>query len=301
MSTLSQFFNTGGGSGSSIRGTTLCIMNTTGSFSIPNTIEKVAYGAIGGGGGGNRKGCSLLPFYGGGGGGFAYKEAELTCSVSFNVCAIIGAGGTCNSNGGTTSITGLSSGNICATGGSGGTNGAGGAGGQGFGGDINNCGGGGGDRGGGGGAGGLLGRGGNGGCGGGGYGSGGGGALCAEPGAPELGMLIGNDGLYSLSSSTVPVTDTTCKIVYDCAPPPTLFTKYGDYSQARSFFGVANGASNCSSLTPYPGGGGYFGDGAFGGGGALSCCGGCGGGGGGGGSTAGLGGNGIAMIEYWEK
>lgn len=128
MSSLSQFFpqaSGGSGGGSFVR-----IFNATGSMSIPADAAYLAYVAIGGGGGGA---VSTSGNLGGAGGGFSYMEGPNT-SGAHTICAIVGAGGKgggcviCNTDaggtgqslgchGGNSCVTGISPGNICATGG----------------------------------------------------------------------------------------------------------------------------------------------------------------------------------------
>jgi len=310
MSTLSQFFGTGGAGATASTGkgigSVFRIFNTTGSMTVPSDVAYVSYGVIGGGG----NGFSGGPNGAGSGAGFSYQEGAQTSPTPLTVCATVGAGGTSpiGASGGTSCISGFPLATICATGGQNAsseplvpTN----AGGVGSGGMINTCGGVAlGPNGGGGGAGGLFGNGGNGGCesvgGGGAFGSGGGGGgatgsnsagtsgkgagggspgggvpgpgACAGSGGAGLVGKGGQGGLIVIPSGGGNVGEPgTPGFV-------TGFLEFdGRFSQTKTFFGAAGGGGGGGHSN---GGGGN--GGAGGGGGGNGGVGGFGGGGGGG-------------------
>jgi len=124
MSTLSQFFGSGGGAAGAPGTGQVTFFRENGSVTIPSNATYVAYGVLGAGGGacidspGNKGGS-------GAGGGFSYKEVALTLPAPITVTATVGAGGTpCNpyqtgSSGGTSCLASPSPAwtTVCATGG----------------------------------------------------------------------------------------------------------------------------------------------------------------------------------------
>lgn len=328
MSTLSSFFgNVSGGSGS-----VLTIFSNTGSLTVPNTVRKMSYAVIGAGGGGggcnDTNGCSACCYSaGGGGGGFSYLDGCVTCSSSFSVCAIVGAygyggNGVCG-QGGSSCITGICLGVICATGGGGqlmsGTPGCG------YGGSINSIGGCSRNSGAqptsyaGGGAGGLYGA---GGCsciscgGGGGFGSGGGGGAnggMGGPGAQSGGQCCfcggppGGNGLVGSGGTSAQCIG--CGLSAGVPAQAGYIPQYvidGRLSQGKTFLAQAGGGGAGACYGSYSaaagGGGGYSGNAGFGGGAGYA---GYPGVGGGAYSTiassTSCGGSGFAVVEYWTN
>lgn len=330
MSTLSQFFGSGGAGATASTGkgigSVFRIFTTNGSLTVPSDVAYVSYGVIGGG----SIGCSGGPDPSGSGGGFSYQEGAQTSPTPLTICATVGSGGGLfnpastglGCPGGTSCISGFPLATICATGGC--TSGppliGAGPGGAGSGGMINTCGGIGADaRGGGGGAGGLFSPGGNGGScrgGGGGFGSGGGGggsiagsfldpnvgqgAGGGQPGVSGPGPAqqkggAGGSGLVGRGGAGGYLFPTGASQGAEPGVPGfvTGFLEFdGRFSQAKTFFGAAGGGGGGGEINcGVPAGSG----GAGGGGGAATLAGngGFGGGGGGTGSAhGGIGGGG---------
>ena len=321
MSTLSQFFPTGAGAGEE-NTSGFRLFNTTGSYTLPAGVCEVAYAVIGGGSGrvGFCQPGAATYYIGGGGGGFAFKEGLLSCGSTFTVCAVVAAPTACAGSGaciygGTSCLSGFSTGTICATGAKSCITACNPQSGQccavgcGIGGDINTCGGHGGCArsnsgcGGGGGAGGIFGNGGQGGnnssscCpgnaplgGGGGYGSGGGGGgaeyLCPIGNTfgcgGSGGAGLGADGKNTGGSSWSGGAGGTCS----SGPTSGFYVSYtdsGKYSQSKTFLAAS--------------GGGGWGGSCLGNSGAFAGHGGASGGGAGVGGSGGFGGGGSGQSD----
>ena len=335
MSTLSQFFNNDTVSSTGITS----FVGSSKTVSIPSTAKYIGYGVIGAGGGAfcYSSNCFDPGNNGSGnsGGGFSWWEGNVNCASPFNLTVTIGTS-TVQANGGFSSISGGPT-NICATGGCicmggcgigglintcGGKNGCS---------TTRNC-----CAAGscgicvfmaassGGGAGGLLGNGGRGcladGCyecaGGGGYGSGGGGGWPAsDPGASNNLQIPIINGVFVPTLGTQSPVNTWGTSAYTLS-----YNCLGNLSTAKTMF-TAQGSGACCAQPAGAGGGGTFGAPAgFGGGsGAQAMCycacvgnPGCGGGGSWAQATAcrccchhclarNAGGNGVAVIEYWNR
>lgn len=354
MSTLSQFFGSGGGAAGAPGTGQVTFFRENGSVTIPSDATYVAYGVMGGGGGT----CMVTGEgnWAGAGGGFSYKELALTLPAPISVCATVGAGGATGgpgvggpaaSDGGTSCFTSTSPAwtAISATGGDQGCCTAQcSSGGTGSGGDINTCGGGqwapspsASNHTGGAGAGGVLGD-----------------AFDFNTSACPLaygtlsfqlhGNTASSGGAFSINTGFASQpglvgkagnSGYACSTFYSSIDTVSSgesgwisgYTRDGRTSTAKTFFSAAGGGGglSCSQGNQYVPGGdggaggaggygycGYHGNSGFGAGGTggpVSNRGGmagCGGGAGGmnhncpNASTFPAGGNGVAIIEFWE-
>lgn len=314
MSTLSQFFSTASSAPEEEKvKSTVCIIDTTQSITLPSETTYVGYGVLGPGGPGHP--CE---FQAGAGGGFSWRDGAISCGVDFTVCAVIGASpchACFNSETTATCISGFSIGDICATSGQAyascsdcdpPTPGSG------FGGLINTSGGSScrldkfcfRASSGGGGAGGVYKDGGHGDQNGGGmggsnanrFGGGGGGSFIET-----------NDGAVG-RGARCEFFNTDTSILCLLIPAETGFiTSYASderFSLAKTYFAAAGGGGgasscNCFNIGASGGGGGYQGRGGFGGGSGResldkpSP-------GGGSSNESDEGGDGFAMIEFWK-